>query len=447
MHIIRYLISIAVLLTTIVAQAASIMNIVPSTTTVTVPTGSSASVSYTVTNNTASATLTKLTITPAAGGGIASSMSLSSDTCTGSNLVPAASCTFNLVIQSANQPSSFTLSPRVCADNNTVCSQAIASNRPTVTVGGTTKQSNAYISLTNDTVQPINDVTQALGTPYTGFDFGGQFFVGTTISPDGNTLYVSDSNSNNIQIIDLTGANPPVFVTVPPAPGGIAVLPDGSKVYVACVSGSVAVVDTTTLIVSTISYGFHTPYAVTVSPDGTKLYVDDFVNPSNIIVEVFDTSNDTVINSFPGLAGTPGVALPLTAVSPDNATVVTSSPPDDAIAIFDATLNLLGPVFLPPSSSPAVVLFSQDGTRLYISLNGVSGGAVAVYDNTFSPITTINGVGNIVGAMSLDPSGKHLYVVPQGETYITVIDTTNFSTTQINIPTNPLNMGVNPFVG
>ena len=58
-------------------------------------------------------------------------------------------------------------------------------------------------------------------------------------------------------------------------PMGVAVAPDGNKVYVAneALNGTVSVIDTATNAVSaTVAVGRH-PVGVAVKPDGSKVYV------------------------------------------------------------------------------------------------------------------------------------------------------------------------------
>jgi YVTN family beta-propeller protein len=69
--------------------------------------------------------------------------------------------------------------------------------------------------------------------------------------------------------------------TVGNQPFGVAVTPDGSKVYVANeVSASVSVIDTATnTVVGTIPVG-NFPIGVAVIPDGSKVYVTDGASAS-----------------------------------------------------------------------------------------------------------------------------------------------------------------------
>src|SRR5258708_20237776 len=91
--------------------------------------------------------------------------------------------------------------------------------------------------------------------------------------------------------------------TIPvPRPGGVAVSPDGSKVYVTNslpFTGTVSVIDAATNTVSaTIPVGPF-PGGVAVSPDGTKVYVTIFSNAASVM----HTAPTTVSATIP--LGTP----------------------------------------------------------------------------------------------------------------------------------------------
>src|SRR5262249_35044704 len=134
----------------------------------------------------------------------------------------------------------------------------------------------------------------------------------------------TDTGGNTVSVID-TATNmvigSPIHVGL--SPYGLAVTPNGNKVYVANSSGianTVSVIDTSTSTVSaTIPVGT-LPTGVAVTPDGGKVYVANYQSNT---VSVIDAAADTVIGSpipvgtnpnvfgafiqpAPRFAGTPG---------------------------------------------------------------------------------------------------------------------------------------------
>src|SRR5207237_9637430 len=84
-------------------------------------------------------------------------MSLQSNNCAAATLTSGANCTFQILIRGSNQPSSFVLSPKVCAYNGAVCSQPVLTNRLQVTVAG-----NIIPDFTMAYVTNVNSATVSL---------------------------------------------------------------------------------------------------------------------------------------------------------------------------------------------------------------------------------------------------------------------------------------------
>jgi YVTN family beta-propeller protein len=91
--------------------------------------------------------------------------------------------------------------------------------------------------------------------------------------------YITNFGDNTVSVIDT--ATDTVIATIPVGdrPYGVAVTPDGSKVYVANQGfnprfvSTVSVIDAATNTVSATIRGGRDPIGVAVSPDGSKVYV------------------------------------------------------------------------------------------------------------------------------------------------------------------------------
>ncbi len=142
------------------------------------------------------------------------------------------------------------------------------------------------------------------------------------VSPDGQRLYVANTGSNTVSVINTaTGqridANPSIFstdISVGSSPGALALSPDGKRLYVANTgSGTVSVINTATFqridanpsIFSTdISVG-SSPSALALGPDG-RLYV---ANRGSNTVSVINTATNTLIDTNPNASGTNSISV------------------------------------------------------------------------------------------------------------------------------------------
>ena len=85
---------------------------------------------------------------------------------------------------------------------------------------------------------------------------------------------MTNCESNTVSVIDTATNTVTATVPVGKCPMGVAVSPDGTKVYVANEgSNNVSVIDTATnTVTATVTVG-KSPYGIAVTPDGTKVYV------------------------------------------------------------------------------------------------------------------------------------------------------------------------------
>jgi YVTN family beta-propeller protein len=153
---------------------------------------------------------------------------------------------------------------------------------------------------------------------------------GIAVSPEGGKVYVS---ANPVSVID-TATNRVVATIQVSATGAVAVAPDGSKVYVADPTvGSVYVIDTASnAVTATIPVGASD---LAASPDGSKVYVAGLpAGQPNAGVSVIDTATNTVTAIISGLCGVLGVA-----VTPDGGEFYFTDPCEDSVVAIDTATN------------------------------------------------------------------------------------------------------------
>jgi YVTN family beta-propeller protein len=168
---------------------------------------------------------------------------------------------------------------------------------------------NAYVTIgysnggDGGTVSVIDPASNTvIGTPIpVGIDP-----FGVAVTPDGSKVYVTNFYSNNVTVIATASNTVIATVAVGSDPFGVAVTPDGSKVYVTnFYSNNVTVIATAsnTVIGTPITVGHH-PSGVAVTPDGSKVYVTNYRSGTVSVIA-------TAINTSPLRSGSARARGPL----------------------------------------------------------------------------------------------------------------------------------------
>ncbi len=138
-------------------------------------------------------------------------------------------------------------------------------------------------------------------------------------SPDGRLLYVAEQTAKRIDVIDVASASVVIRIRLPNEVTGLAVAPDGRRVYATCSSdiwpsGKVCVVDASDgRVVNSIAVG-HGARAPVITPDGSRLFVCDRFDNYISVIE---------LNSFRQSGRVAAVREPYcAAITPDGRTLV-----------------------------------------------------------------------------------------------------------------------------
>jgi YVTN family beta-propeller protein len=229
--------------------------------------------------------------------------------------------------------------------------------------------SRAYVAGYNG-VSVVNTATnQVITTLATN---GGQSFGVAVFSPSGQPtvqrVYVTNTANSTVSVINVNTATGSytVAATVPVGtlPAGVAVSPDGTKVYVAAWgTNGVSVINTATDTVSgsPIAVGAN-PFGVAISPDGAKLYVSNYTSNS---VSVINTAGTASVTATVAVGANPfGIAL-----SPDASLLYAANGPDTVSVINTKTNTVINTLTIDstPENNWHSVASSPDGRQIYVS--------------------------------------------------------------------------------
>jgi len=199
---------------------------------------------------------------------------------------------------------------------------------------------------------------------------------GAAATPDGSQVWVTESGTNTVSVIDTSTGKIASTIVVGIYPHGIAITPDGKTAYVANTgpntgpggSQTVSVVNVASQTeTGTIDVG-EGPQIVTISPDGSLAFVTCADG-----LYVITTANGSVAKVREPLHQPHGVA-----VTPDGKHVyVTDSERDQVVVLATSGLRTVGRIGV--GNTPWNTAFNSGGSSAYVTNSN---------DNTVSVINT-----------------------------------------------------------
>ncbi|HEX8020923.1 MBG domain-containing protein [Mucilaginibacter sp.] len=244
----------------------------------------------------------------------------------------------------------------------------------------------------NKSISVINTATNTVSATIPVNGEAGNMLV----SADDSKLYVADypyitviNTINNTVISDFTLGN---YIT----PTGIALSPDGSKLYVANGSNNdILVVNTIThAIMADIAIGYN-PFGIALSPDGSRLYAPYGVRTifpdinNNDILKVINTADNTVSASIPVGQGAIIVAL-----NNDGSRAYVINSFSNSVSVINTAVNQVIAT-VPVGNGPIGLSVTGDGSEVLVE-NG--------RDNNVSVINTATNTVTATIATGEDPN-------------------------------------------
>lgn len=261
--------------------------------------------------------------------------------------------------------------------------------------------------------------------------------------------YGTSGVGNTVSVIDIATNTVTATVTVGNRPYGVAVTPDGARVYVANqFSDTVSVISTATnTVIATVAVGSR-PFGVAVTPDGSRVYVANFFGAS---VSVISTATNTVTATVAlGSGSTPAGVT----VTPDGARAYVASGNMYAVngntlntvsAISTATNTVIATIAVGGGSDPLGMAVTPDGSRVYVANVSSSAGTVSVISTATNTVIATVAVGVTPAGVAVTPDGSRVYVTDFNNASVSVISTaTNNVTATIAVGVAPAGVAVTP---
>lgn len=195
------------------------------------------------------------------------------------------------------------------------------------------------------------------------------FVGGIAVAPDGQRLYTVHVLGEKLHAIDLQTRAVVKTVDLPAEPYTVLVSPDSATVYLSLWGGAkVLVFKATDLSLEReIEVGEH-PNAMTFSKDGTRLFVACANTNAvwNIDLAKGYATEQIGIAPFPNMP--PGATPNALDLSPDGKTLLVANADNNTVAVIEIEADGKGEVegFIPTGWYPTAVRYSKDGSKIFI---------------------------------------------------------------------------------
>ena len=284
-----------------------------------------------------------------------------------------------------------------------------------------------------------------------GFTTPGVAPAALAVSPDGRKFYVADRGNNTVRVMRASTLLNLNSVTVAGGiPRSVVASPNGKRIYVAAAGLGVLIMDAATAtLLDTMSLpsindgGRDNPQGLAISPDGTLLLVSDGADGGS--VSLLRIADKSVLRSFSFL---PGIAPLGVVFSPDGSRVYIAAAD---LGSASGTLNVFDAATGAPIDSDSVgvlptgIAVSPDGNLVHVSNRG--SGTVSVYNTLSSAVVLTVTVGTAPTGIAFSPDGARVYVANRGSNSVSVFDATTgaaAANSPLAIGTAPIAVAINP---
>jgi len=248
--------------------------------------------------------------------------------------------------------------------------------------------------------------------------------------------YIADGYADSVSVIDVANNAAKAKIPVGIEPAGVAISPDGSRVYVVNEgSSSVSVINTATnKVIATVGVG-SSPIGVAVTPDGSRVYVGNYFDGT---VSVINATTNTLITTI-GIGRS--VYINGVAANPDGSRIYVANSTGNVSVISTATNLVIASIQV--GSNPSGIVVSPDGSRLYVA-NGYSFD-VSVVNTATNTVTAAIVLGTLPDGIAISPDGSRVYVTNPNSNNISVINTaTNAVVATVTTGSEPIGASVSP---
>jgi YVTN family beta-propeller protein len=256
-----------------------------------------------------------------------------------------------------------------------------------------------------------------------------------SVNPSTNTVYVANSGSNTVSVIDGKTNNVTTNIPVGTYPNDLSVNPSTNTIYVANRDdNTISVIDgKTNNVTANITVG-ERPWAVSVNPSTNMAYVANFYGDT---VSVIDGKTNNVTANI-----TVGKSPSDLSINPSTNIAYVSNYDNNTVSVIDGKTNHIIAT-IKVGTKPSAVSVNPSTNTVYVA--NQDDNTVSVIDGKTNNVTANITVGKRPNDLSVNRSTNTVYVANQDDNTVSVIDgKTNHIIATIKVGKDPLAVSVNP---
>jgi YVTN family beta-propeller protein len=289
-----------------------------------------------------------------------------------------------------------------------------------ITAGSLAFGSTPYAYVSNISGNNVSVVNAATFSVYTSVSVP-TAPNGLAVTPDGTTVYVVSQDANIVSTISTSTNSIEASIALPPgsSPVQVAISPNGAYAYVVDQgTNSVSVISTASQsVVATIAVGFH-PNGISFNPGGSYAYV---ANNYGGTVSVINTATNSVTSTFAANSGPTAVVM-----SPNGNYLYVANQWSGTVTVHAAATGLIVAT-ISGFAYPNSIAITPDGNTLFVT-NG-NGGSVSAVSTASNTIQATVPTSSLPTAVAISTDGTQAYVVNEDGFSLSMINTTTFALT------------------
>lgn len=220
--------------------------------------------------------------------------------------------------------------------------------------------------------------------------------TGVVLNAAGDTAYVASASTGKVAVVALDETNNvytrSATISVGGQPYGLGLSPDGTKLYAADLNGTLKVVTLASSTVTSLTTASGS-LAVAVKSDGTKVYAPS--NSTDKLFAVDTTSTPTVSGNYAVAAGPYGISI-----TPDGSKLyltMNTASAGESVKVFDTTGNTVTATIALPSGAIPTSFGSFIGPVFPYTITATNGSGCTISPVGSVPVNAKGRVFNISG--------------------------------------------------